>query len=73
MMRKDIRGCPHFAVWLPPHVGRRAILLFSFVILAFAAGGRCGAVSSRCGTLDGTLSDSADDRTHLVVFSPRAI
>ena len=69
MMRKDIRGCPHFVVWLPPYVGRRAILLFSFVILAFAAGGRCGDVSSRsC-----THFDSVDDTIHLVVFSPRAI
>ena len=68
-MRQDIRGCPHFVVWLPPHVGRSAIFLFSFVILA-AAGGRCGAVSSRSGTLDGTLFDSADDTTHLVVFFP---
>ena len=67
-MRKAIRGCPHFVVWLPPHVGRRATFLFSFVIFAFAGSGRCGAVSSVSGTLDGTLFDSADDTTHLVVF-----
>ena len=55
-------------IWLPPLVGRRAMYLFSVVIFAFAGGGRCGAVSSRSGTLDGTLFDSADDTTHRAVL-----
>ena len=46
-------------IWLPSHVGRRVILPLSFVIFAFAKHGGCGAVSSRSGTLDGTLFDSA--------------
>ena len=57
-----------WVIWLPPLVGRRAIFLFSFVIFAFAGGGRCGVVSSGSGTLDGTLLDSAGDTTHVVVF-----
>ena len=60
-------------IWLSPLVARRAIYLFSVVIFAFAGGDRCGVVSSGSGTLDGTLLESADDRPHLVVFSPRAI
>ena len=56
--------------WKACHIS----LLFSFVIFAFAGGGRCGVVSSGSGTLDGTLLDSAGDTTHLVVFFfPRAI
>ena len=44
--------------------------LFSVVIFGFAGGGRCGAVSSGSGALDGTLLDSAEDTTHFVVFFP---
>ena len=47
--------------------------LFSVVIFAFIGDGRCGVVSSGSGTLDGTLLDSAEDTTHFVVFSARAI
>ena len=59
-------------IWLSPLVARRAIYLFSVVIFAFAGGG-CGVVSAGSGTLDGTLLDSAEDTTHFVVFSARAI
>ena len=57
-----------FVIWLPLLVGRSAIFLFSFVIFALAGSGRCGAVSSRSGTLDGTFFDSADD-TQLISLS----
>ena len=62
-----------FVNWLPPHVGRRVILLFSFVIFAFARSGRCGTVSSGSRTLDGTFFDSAYDTTLSLPFSARAI
>ena len=57
-----------FVIWLPPLDGRRAIFLFSFVIFAFEGGGCCVVVSSRSGTLDGTLLDSTADTTHFVLF-----
>ena len=59
-----------FVIWLPLLVGRRAIFLFTFVIFAVEGSGRCGAVSSGSGTLDGTLLGSDDDTIHLVVFFP---
>ena len=55
-------------IWLPPHVGRRVILLFSFVIFTFARSGRCGTVSSGSRTLDGTFFDSACDTTLSLPF-----
>ena len=59
-----------FVNWLPAHVGRRAIILFSVVIFAFARSGCHGTVSSGSRTLDGTFFDSAYDTTHLVAFFP---